>query len=161
MTAQAPTHCTHCGANLSIEDMRAPTCRFCGTVLAHHARAMEKVAVVQGIMGGMLGGMAPPMAGGPLPPMQGNAVVVTSGSAVVMVSTNSAGGPVAPPMHGHPMGGARPGVPMMMYGHPAAMHAVDHAQRGIRRMVLGIVIFSVVIMVLVGAGIAVFAVMAR
>ena len=45
------SNCGHCGANLTPADMGQPTCRYCGTVLGHYARAAEKVAVVNALMG--------------------------------------------------------------------------------------------------------------
>lgn len=38
--------CTNCGKNFTTDDLRGTSCRFCGTVLAHHARAAQQVAVV-------------------------------------------------------------------------------------------------------------------
>ena len=151
-------NCTHCGANLTADDMRMTNCRFCGTVLAHHARAMEKVAVVQGLLGdangngipdaleGMIApGMMPPRAGSPvggfgMGPPPGGAVVITSGSAVVL------GGP-APPMTGGPVGFA--GAP--------AYQAAEHARRGVRNMMVLIIVFAVALPLLIaGISVAIF-----
>lgn len=51
MSQQAPLQrCAHCGANLSLDDLRGTTCRYCGTVLPHHARAAEHAAVVNQVL---------------------------------------------------------------------------------------------------------------
>jgi hypothetical protein len=42
--------CTQCGAALSLDDMRAPNCRYCGAVLPHYARAAEQAALVREVM---------------------------------------------------------------------------------------------------------------
>jgi hypothetical protein len=48
--------CSACGAGLALEDLRAPNCRYCNTVLPHHARAMQQVQVINQVMaGGMFG----------------------------------------------------------------------------------------------------------
>lgn len=38
--------CTHCGKPFTTDDLRGTSCRYCGTLLAHHARAAQQVAVV-------------------------------------------------------------------------------------------------------------------
>ncbi len=38
--------CSHCGANLSLDDLRGTNCRYCGTALPHQARAAEQAALV-------------------------------------------------------------------------------------------------------------------
>ncbi len=39
--------CTNCGKNLTTDDLRRTDCAYCGTLLPHHARAAQQVAVVQ------------------------------------------------------------------------------------------------------------------
>ena len=34
--------CSHCGANLTLDDMRKTNCPYCGTVLPHHAMAAQQ-----------------------------------------------------------------------------------------------------------------------
>jgi hypothetical protein len=144
-------NCGHCGANLTPADMSQPTCRYCGTVLAHYARAAEKVAVVNALMGDanrngipdVLEGAArmggPPLA---MPPGGAQPVVVVH-SAVVM------GGQPLPPMTGGPVG--NPGF----YG--AAMHG--QPQRSGAGMLIAVLLVAVVV-VAIGAGMAAFLVLA-
>jgi len=46
--------CTHCGAGLSLDDLRKPNCTYCGTVLPHHAQAAQHAQVVGQVMGQMM-----------------------------------------------------------------------------------------------------------
>lgn len=46
--------CTHCGAGLSIEDLRKPDCTYCGTVLPHHAQAAQHAQMIGQVMGQMM-----------------------------------------------------------------------------------------------------------
>lgn len=56
--------CTNCGKNLTTDDLRRTDCAYCGTLLPHHARAAQQVAVVQQ----MLGHMNVPPYGNVMPP---------------------------------------------------------------------------------------------
>ncbi len=42
--------CTHCGKNMTTDDLRRTACVHCGQVLAHHARAAQQVAVINQMM---------------------------------------------------------------------------------------------------------------
>ncbi|MBL9108122.1 MAG: hypothetical protein JNM74_02580 [Myxococcales bacterium] len=42
--------CPTCGGTLTPMDMAKPSCTYCGTVLPHHARAAQQVAVVNQMM---------------------------------------------------------------------------------------------------------------
>ena len=42
--------CTNCGKNFTTDDLRGTSCKFCGTLLAHHARAAQQVAVINQMM---------------------------------------------------------------------------------------------------------------
>jgi hypothetical protein len=46
--------CTNCGANLTIDDLRLPNCRYCGTVLPHRAQAEQHAQLVGQVMGGLM-----------------------------------------------------------------------------------------------------------
>lgn len=142
------SNCGHCGSNLTAADMSQPTCRYCGTVLAHYARAAEKVAVVNALMGDanrngipdVLEGAArmgtTPMHGGG--PHAGGPVVVVH-SAVVM------GGQPLPPLHGGPVG--QPGF----YGQAIGGQAQPRSSAA--GMMVGLAIIMA-IMVLGGMGAA-------
>jgi hypothetical protein len=71
-------NCHACGAALTPADYTMPSCRYCGAAHAHHARAAEKVLVVQQLMGGFLPPAAPPIGApgfqGSAPPAFGHAV---------------------------------------------------------------------------------------
>lgn len=45
-----PYACAHCGASLSLEQLRGQNCPFCGTVFPHHGRAVEQAALVNQVM---------------------------------------------------------------------------------------------------------------
>ncbi len=69
-------NCQRCGAGLSLDDLRQPNCKYCGTVLAHHAQAAGHAALVnqilqqQGVHHVQVPysyGAAPPQAGIPAP----------------------------------------------------------------------------------------------
>lgn len=51
---EAVQKCTHCGANLTLEDLRKPNCTYCGTVYPHHAQAAQHAAVAGQMMNQMM-----------------------------------------------------------------------------------------------------------
>lgn len=149
--------CGHCGANLSQEDMHQPKCRFCGTVLAHYARAAEKVAVVNAMMRDANGngipdaleGMAGLPTGGPVPPMGGAPMTPGARPMISQGGMAMLGGGPAPPMGGGPVGSFGP-----MGGAP---DVYGHARRGMRTFMIVAVVGAVVLMMVIGG--AVFAVL--
>jgi hypothetical protein len=50
--------CNHCGANLTLDDMRRTDCPYCRTVYPHHSQAAQHAAVVNQVMGQMMGQQA-------------------------------------------------------------------------------------------------------
>ncbi len=50
LVGMSDLRCPTCGANLTPMDMARPNCAYCGTVLPHHARAAQQVAVVNQMM---------------------------------------------------------------------------------------------------------------
>lgn len=42
--------CNHCGANLSLDDMRATNCPYCHTVYPHHAQAAQHALLVNQVL---------------------------------------------------------------------------------------------------------------
>ena len=46
--------CTHCGANLTLDDMRKTNCPYCGTVYPHHSQAAQHAQVVGQVMNQMV-----------------------------------------------------------------------------------------------------------
>ena len=79
--------CGHCGGVLSLEDLSQPACRYCGSIHAHVARAAEKVAIVHGIMGGVI-----------VPPPRG-----AQGPSPILPGVVMPGAPPSPPMMGGPV----------------------------------------------------------
>lgn len=80
--------CTHCGSNLSAEDLHNASCTYCGTVLPHHAKAAEKAALVQQLLADANGNGSPDVLEGDL----GSAGASSGGS---FVSVESASGGLA------------------------------------------------------------------
>jgi hypothetical protein len=70
--------CNHCGANLTLDDMRRTDCPYCKTVYPHHSQAAQHAQVVNQVMGQMMGQQAQVQDAwraqfglGPLPPPPG------------------------------------------------------------------------------------------
>jgi hypothetical protein len=51
---EAVQKCTSCGAGLTLDDLRSPNCRFCGTVLPHRAQAEQHAQLVGNVMNQMM-----------------------------------------------------------------------------------------------------------
>ena len=50
--------CAHCGANLTLDDMRKTNCPYCGTVYPHQSQAAQHAQVVGQVMNQMMGQQA-------------------------------------------------------------------------------------------------------
>lgn len=46
--------CTHCGAQLSLDDLRKPNCPYCGTVYPHRAQAQQHAELVGQVVGQLM-----------------------------------------------------------------------------------------------------------
>jgi hypothetical protein len=46
--------CTHCGASLTLDDMRGTECPYCRTVYPHHSQAAQHAQVVGQVMNNMM-----------------------------------------------------------------------------------------------------------
>lgn len=140
------SRCPQGGGVLSIEDLSQPACRYCGAIHAHVARAAEKVAIVHGLMGGVL---VQGPAHGPSPILPG----------VVMPNA-----PPSPPLTGGPVpfgvapppAGAAPwpqptigyvagGPPPAANPYAAGQQMFADAQRKVVLVVAGVVIGSFVL----------------
>lgn len=137
--------CTHCGAGLSLDDLRKPNCTYCGTVFPHHAQAAQHAQVVGQVMGQMMQQQGqlldqyrgafgvPPIGGGPPggPPPGG--------------AGYGPGFPPPPGAHGSP------------YGDPMRMAQLQMQQtqavagRIMTFVILGVVASFIVVMIVVGA----------
>ncbi len=127
--------CTNCGKNFTTDDLRGTSCKFCGTLLAHHARAAQQVAVINQMMADRNGNGIPDAYEGVIANAQANALNQAFGMGP---------SPYAQPMGGYPVG---PMNPMNVVPNPAAhIHAANaHAARTMS---------TVVILVAVGIGVA-------
>lgn len=137
---EAVQQCKHCGAGLSLEDLRKPNCTYCGTVFPHHAQAAQHAQVASQMMGQM---------------MQQQAVIQDQWRGAFGVPPLGGGPPGGPP----PMGVLMPpppGAPGSPYADPmriAQAHAVHASQlsRMITWIVVGsmVAVFAVVILIVV------------
>jgi hypothetical protein len=163
--------CGHCGSNLTPADMSQPNCRYCGTVLAHYARAAEKIAVVNALMGDANHNGIPDVLEGAarLGTMPANLPGGTGQSMVVVHSAVIFGGGAVPPMNGGPMSpmggglmgqGGYPGQPPAflppMHGQPMGYPS----RRGSAATVI-LVVVGVITLVGVLAGLVAFLFLVR
>ncbi|HVH42604.1 MAG TPA: hypothetical protein VM925_09675 [Labilithrix sp.] len=135
--------CTNCGKNFTTDDLRGTNCRYCGTLLAHHARAAQQVAVVNQMLADRNGNGIPDAYEGLVANAQANAL-------------NQAFG-MGPPPYGSPMGPPMPGphgyAPPAVHIHAANMH-MQAATRTMSKVML-IVVVSIVLVALGIVGLAV------
>lgn len=165
-------NCPTCGAALSGADLEKPACHYCGTVHPHIARAAEKVEVVKQLLapgpGGVpaaMQGMFPPgmLPGAPMPgapPGQPGMVpqrVFVSNGMVVSSFVGSGGAPQgSPPAFGGPVGAGAPpayGGPMI---DPTGLQRAGAETRRALNIVMIVVLVSFLMLVLVGASVALF-----
>ena len=132
--------CTNCGKNFTTDDLRGTSCRFCGTLLAHHARAAQQVAVVNQMLADRNGNGIPDAYEGLMANAQANAL-------------NQAFGMSPPSPYGPPAGGF--GAPMNPYNAQAQMHVVNVGQQvnqAMSKVTLIVVISIIFFVVLMFAG---------
>lgn len=72
--------CPHCGANLSLDQLRGTDCPYCRSAFPHHARAVEQAALVNQVMAQNMASFA---MSAPIVPMIPGVPVVTLASAGV------------------------------------------------------------------------------
>ena len=135
--------CTNCGKNFTTDELRLTNCRYCGTLLAHHARAQQQVAVVHQMLADRNGNGIPDAYEGLVANAQANAL-------------NQAFGVNQYPYGGPPMGNPMMGNPMM--GPNAHFAAANfHAQQVGRTMskVMIIVFVSIALVTLLTVGLGV------
>lgn len=136
--------------NFTTDELRATHCRYCGTLLAHHARAQQQVAVIHQMMADRNGNGIPDAFEGVVANAQANAMHQAFGMPPAYGAPPMVG---APPMYGAPPAGG--------FGYPpAAVHMnVVHAEvaKGIGTAVKITLLFAVIgVMVSVGIAVAVF-----
>ena len=149
MSAGVPSvNCTHCGKNLTTDDLRRIDCKHCGTVLPHHARAQQQIAVVQGMMADRNGNGIPDMYEPLVANAQANAMNQVFGMGGVPYGAN-----------GYPMMGVPPAH--MAHVQVAQANAMNQAGKTVGMAMIFVVVGIVLVtLITVGAGVAVF-VMAR
>ena len=133
--------CTNCGKNFTTDDLRGTSCKYCGTLLAHHARAAQQVAVINQMMADRNGNGIPDAYEGLVANAQANAI-------------HQAFGMGAPP-YGAPMGAVNPMmVPGAMPMHAAHAHVAE-ATRTVSKVMLFVAIGGgILAMVIAGVVIA-------
>lgn len=129
-------HCDHCGANLTLDDLRGTQCPYCKVVYPHHSQAQQHVQVIGQVMGQMMQGQT----------MQGQTM---HRQGPIQSQWRGAFGvpPIAPPP------GGSPGSPyydpnQMMQAH------MQHAQQMSRRITTIILVATIGGFVLVAAIVA-------
>lgn len=169
--------CTNCGKNMTTDDLRRVNCVYCGTVLAHHQRAAQQVAVINQMMVDSNGNGIPDAFEGIAANASRNAYAQMGNQMGIGAANGVALGGVLGGMAGHGPGvrvmgpGVQvmgPGVHMsgpgmhiqvggVPYGHHqhVNVHAVN---QGVQAAAKGIVIAAVVIalLTLFGTGLLVF-----
>jgi hypothetical protein len=134
--------CPTCGANLTPQDMAKPNCTYCKTVLPHHARAAQQVAVVNQMMQDRNGNGIPDAFEG-LIANAPHGQVHLIGTSVHMGPGQ--GMPGAPPMMG------MPGVnPMMGYGVHHQMQVAQVVTRTTNTVMIMVVVGVVFTFVIMG-----------
>lgn len=145
--------CTNCGKNFTTDDLRGTNCRYCGTLLAHHARAQQQVSVINQMMADRNGNGIPDAYEGLVANAQANAM-------------NQAFGMGANPYYGQqqPYGGMgmMGGPQVYVNGVPITNpHAAAQISANVTKAVSSVMIIVVVSILLVtllsvGIGVAVF-----
>jgi hypothetical protein len=128
--------CPTCGANLTPMDMAKPNCSYCQTVLPHHARAAQQVAVVNQMMADRNGNGIPDA-------FEGLLANAPHGQ-VHLIGTSAQMGPGGHMQVQTNIGAVPPGNPMVAY---AAVHQHIQVAQTVKRttnMVTGIVVASLV-----------------
>ena len=143
MSGVPSVNCTHCGKNLTTDDLRRVDCKHCGTVLPHHARAQQQIAVVQGMLADRNGNGIPDAYEPLVMNAQANAM-------------NQVFGMSAPTYQAPMMGAPMMGNPYAQV-HVAQANAMNHATKSVGIAMIAVVIGVVLVtLVFVGAGIAFF-----
>ncbi len=117
--------CTNCGKNFTTDDLRRTSCKYCGTLLAHHARAQEQVAVLNQMMVDRNGNGIPDAYEGLVANAQANALNQAFGLPPYGAPPGAMG--VPPGAMGVPPGVTPFGAPMVYGNVHVASAQVAHA----------------------------------
>jgi hypothetical protein len=130
------TRCGHCGANLAPADLSQQACRYCGTVLPHHARAAQQAELVTNLLADKNGNGIPDAFEGLVAGSTASAsqVVTYQASFVngqhVMTSQSLGGGPVPGFETAHP--GPNFGIPhQAIHAQLQLQQVMNSARRGV------------------------------
>jgi len=134
--------CTNCGKNFTTDDLRGTSCKYCGTVLAHHARAAQQVAVINQMMADRNGNGIPDAFEGLVANAQANAMNQAFGMGPA---------PYGPPMGVHPMPHAMHAPHGM---HVANMHVAQATRTASRIMIFVAIGIGVAALTVVGIAVA-------
>jgi hypothetical protein len=136
--------CTNCGKNFTTDDLRGTSCRYCGTVLAHHARAAQQVAVVNQMLADRNGNGIPDAYEGLVANAQANAMNQAFGM----------------PYAANPYAAQNPYAAGNPYQNPVMMQGPYQAQqvgRALSRVAMIMVVATILVVVLTfGIGLASF-----
>jgi hypothetical protein len=132
--------CTNCGKPFTTDDLRGTSCRYCGTLLAHHARAAQQAAVVNHMLADRNGSGIPDAYEGMIANAQANAM-------------NQAFG-----MNPYPYGQPMAGPPIHHAAQVAHVQQVTaHVSRTISKVMIAVVVSVVLVTLLtIGLGVAFF-----
>jgi len=154
--------CTHCGANLTPQDMQNPDCPYCKTALPHHARAAEHAQLVSNMLADRDGDGVPdayqpwvrnvmgggPPAGSPAGPnLPGPPHGPPGGPPPVMAPTGMGASP--------PSWGAQAPAGPQMYGYDPNMpqQIMKSASRSIMIWVVASLVLTCVMTALIGGAV--------
>jgi hypothetical protein len=132
---EAVQRCTACGANLTLDDLRSPNCRYCGTVLPHRAQAEQHMQ----LMGQMM-----------------NQMVAQQAAIQDQWRANYGVGPIGP---AGPM--PPPGAPGSPYADPARLAAVQMQNVGRMSRMITMIVLAIVVGTFILVGVIMAIVMMR
>jgi predicted RNA-binding Zn-ribbon protein involved in translation (DUF1610 family) len=136
--------CNHCGATLSLDDLRRADCPYCGTVYPHRAQAEQHAQVVGQMMGQMMGQALQMQS-----QMRADVATQLPGLVASSFTAGSAGAPQVHVVHvapGSAAGNTPPYASPLMMQTQLANHAQEAASRA-RTTVLVFVALSVLLVV--------------
>lgn len=138
--------CNNCGKPFTTDDLRGTHCKYCGTLLAHHARAQQQVAVVKEMLADRNGNGIPDAFEGLVANAQANA-------------TNQAFGVGQP--FGQPMPGPMyPMMPPTAHIQVASVHVAKAVTRTVSAITIVVVVIIAISMLALVGGIVAFFVLA-
>lgn len=152
--ANVPTvACTNCGKPFTTDDLRGTNCKYCGTLLAHHARAQQQVAVINQMMADRNGNGIPDAYEGIVANAQANALNQAFGMGAAPYAPMGAPPAMGAPPMNNPYGNPY-GNPMM---NPYANVNAQVSKAMSRAMLIVVISIVFVIVLTMGIGFLTFA----